>query len=83
MTIYIKKLGVYLAMQYTGNNFKEIKEYFEDTSGVISSYMDGMLKLDTEHGRLAVRNGEYIVQDVLHKYSVCRKDDFEELYEAV
>lgn len=79
---YYKTNHVYTIKKYDGKNLQELKEFFRDF-GAIQAYVDGMLSVDTPHGRLTVRIGEYIAQDHNHNYRVCTAQEinanFEEL----
>ncbi len=71
------------AIQYNGNNLEEIRESLNDSAGQIQPYMDGMLKVDTQHGRLAIRVQEWIVKDDEKCYMVYSNNEFQQLYDEV
>lgn len=68
------------AIEYDGVNIEEIREYLSDVHTQISPWIDGMLRIDTEHGRLTVRKGEMITKDFLGNFFVYTKGKFEKLF---
>ena len=81
--ITVRKIASEIAVQYNGYNFHELKKQLEDNAGQIQYYIDRMLKVDTQHGRLAVRIEEWIVKNGIDCYQVYSNDEFKALFEEV
>lgn len=82
--IVARKQFPVLSICYDGENYDEIIQYFSEPFGSMSvpiqHFIDGMLRIDTQHGRLTVRKGEFIVRECLDRYSVFTPDNFNECF---
>ena len=76
----MRKMCSESAIQYDGRNLDAIRETLWDMASQIQPYVDGMLKVDTQHGRLAVRVGEWILKDDENCYSVYSNNEFNALF---
>lgn len=76
----MRKLCSENAVQYDGNNLEEIRNVLCDMASQIQPYVDGMLRVDTQHGRLAVRVQEWILKDDQNCYSVYSNNEFNALF---
>lgn len=89
---YRKKPVVIEAMQWNGNNLKEVMEFIEsefkyetNTSYATNKfvYFDGRLLLHTLEGTMQVSFGDYIIKGVKGEFYPCKPDIFEETYEEL
>lgn len=77
---YRKKPVVIEAIQWTGENLKEILEFAN------SSYLDKdnyTLKIDTLEGTMTADRGDYIIKGVNGEFYPCKEDIFNKTYEIV
>lgn len=89
---YRKKPVVIEAIQWTGDNLKEVIEFtgwhesarkkwtWEEYEQIVAR--DG-LKIFTLEGTLTARPGDYIIRGIRGEFYPCRSDIFEEIYEPV
>lgn len=76
---YIKKPISIEAIQWTGNNYEEIKEFMGNTPSYVNSSNE--LIIPTLEGNMHAIEGSYIIRGIQGEYYPCRKDIFEEIYE--
>jgi len=74
-----KKPVIIDAIQWTGNNFKEIQDFCR--AGFILS--GDQLKIKTLEGIMTASKGDWIIQGVTKEYYPCKPDVFKETYEPV
>ncbi|MBA7659490.1 hypothetical protein ES703_67471 [subsurface metagenome] len=81
-----KKPVVVEAIEWTGDNFDEVKKFVGDcalhtelTTIVVLPYFTGGLNTLPEGSRVVA--GEWIVKDVMGEFYPCSKDIFDALYE--
>ena len=72
-----KKPVVIEALQWTGNNFKEIKEFCP--SAILD---EGQLCIHTLEGLMYAQLNSWIIRGVKGEYYPCRGDIFYETYDA-
>ena len=75
---YRKKPVEVEAVQWTGENWQEIKDF----AGSDVSF-DGRLYVFTLEGTLKVDIGDYIIKGVKGEFYPCKPDVFEKTYEPV
>ena len=76
---YRKKPVVIKAIQYTGINVDELKEFVGDQLGVL----DGIPFIKTLEGNMYFNVGAYIIQGVQGEFYPCKDDIFLATYEEV
>ena len=74
---YKKKPIVIEAMQYTGKNYKEIKEF---CSRDVYKAADNMLEIVTLEGNHFATSGDYIIKGVQGEHYPCKPDIFKATY---
>lgn len=81
MAKYRKKPVVIEAVQWTGDNLKELKQM----EGFNESYdlYCGELKIKTLEGIMTASVGDYIIRGVNGEFYPCKPDVFEKTYEIV
>ena len=81
MAKYRKKPMVIEAVQWTGNNLKELKQM----EGFNESYdlYCGKLRIKTLEGIITVSVGNYIIRGVNGEFYPCKSYIFEKTYEIV
>ena len=72
-----KKPVVVEAIQWTGENFAEIKVWSGDVGLV-----DGVLCVSTLEGQMVAAVGDYIIKGVNGEFYLCKPDIFHKTYEA-
>lgn len=77
---YRKKPVEVSAIQWTGHNNKEVRDF---TGGNVKPALSGRVYIDTLEGRLEIKPGDYIIRGVKGEYYPCKPDIFEATYEAV
>lgn len=77
--LYIKKPIPVEAIQWTGENFEEIKEFMRDVHIFMTTREE--LVIPTLEGDMKALPGSYIIKGVKGEYYPCRRDIFEETYE--
>ena len=80
---YRKKPVVIKALQWTGNNIKEIKEFSGDNTECDSTPHGIRLMCRTLEGHLIVSAGDFIIEGVNGEFYPCKPDIFEKTYEEV
>ena len=80
---YRKKPVIIEAIQWTGLNKEEIDIFsnFEIIEATIAGIQ--MLEIYTLEGVMKAHVGDYIIKGVKGEFYPCRKDIFEETYEAI
>jgi hypothetical protein len=81
---YRKKPVVIRAIQWTGDNRKEIFD-FCDKCYFNTSFETGELhlKIQTLEGNMEASEGDYVIQGVQGEFYPCKPDIFEKTYEFV
>ena len=78
---YIKKPIAVEAIQWTGDNFQEVREFMNDAHVVITMYDD--LIIPTLEGDMKAPKDSWIIRGPMGEYYPCRREVFEETYEPV
>ena len=78
---YIKKPIPVEAIQWTGDNFQEVREFMNDAHVVITMYDD--LIIPTLEGDMKAPKDSWIIRGAMGEYYPCRREVFEETYEPV
>ncbi len=78
---YIKKPIPVEAIQWTGNNFPEMRAFMHDAHTFIT--MHNELVIPTLEGEMRAAVGSYIVRGIEGEYYPCRQDIFEKTYEPM
>lgn len=77
-----KKLPVTIeAVQWTGQNYCEIKNFCDSGSYVF--YCDDNLMISTLEGNMCASIGDFIIRGVDGEYYPCKPDIFKKTYEKV
>jgi hypothetical protein len=79
MPKYKKKPVIIEAIQWTGNNVKEVQEFIGNNGYVKGDYVD----IGTLEGLMAASVGDYIIKGVKNEIYPCKPDIFEQTYEYV
>jgi hypothetical protein len=79
MAKYRKKPVIIEAIQWTGNNVKEVREFIGYNGFVKGDYVD----IGTLEGPMAASLGDYIIKGVKNEIYPCKPDIFEQTYEYV
>ena len=75
---YIKKPVAIEAVQWTGSNIKEMKEFYPKS---FSSPMRGnILEIHTLEGEMTAQVGDYIIKGIQGEFYPCKPDIFEKTY---
>lgn len=83
---YRKKPIPIKALQWTGTNAKEVKEFVGKDIEFVYPTMDDSVVIATLHtleGDMNVLLGAYIIQGVKGEFYACKEDVFKETYEEV
>ena len=89
---YRKKPVVVEAIQWTGINLTEIKEFVGDSliyDIIDTAWQAGagiphvIMRIETLEGTLQVSKGDYIIKGVQGEFYPCKPDIFEKTYEMV
>lgn len=75
---YRKKPVIVEAIQYTGDNIEEIKDFCKDCSVLFDS-----LIIFTLEGRMKASINDYIIKGVNGEFYPCKPDVFEKTYELI
>ena len=79
---YIKKPIAVEAIQWTGDNFQEVREFMNDAHVVITMYDE--LIIPTLEGDMKAPKDSWIIRgEPYHEYYPCRREVFEATYEPV
>jgi len=84
MTKYRKKPVVIEAVQWTGENFDEIKEFCPNLvyHGTVGEE-NGCLIIETLEGGMRASIGDWIIKGVKGEFYPCKPDIFEQDFEVV
>ena len=77
MAKYRKKPVVIDAIQWTGENRQEIREFARNCVDFVSD----TVIIDTLEGTMRADEGDYIIRGIQGEYYPCKPDIFEETYE--
>ena len=81
---YRKKPVIIEAVQWTGDNRKEIFDFCEKSFFSLGNgSSDIQLKISTLEGIMTASIGDYIIKDVDGKFYLCKPDIFKKTYEFV
>lgn len=75
---YRKKPVVVEALQYTGNNVEEIKQFCPNCTNLFDN-----LIIPTLEGRMRVSVGDYIIKGIIGEYYPCKEKVFNDTYETI
>lgn len=75
---YRKKPVVIEAIQYTGENPTEIKEFVGENCRINK---DGFIFIHTLEGDMSVCNGDFVIKGVNGEFYPCKPDIFDKTYE--
>lgn len=78
---FIKKPIEVEAIQWNGDNFKEVREFMSDSHVIITMYDE--LVIPTLEGDMKAPIGSWIIRGMAGEYYPCRREIFEETYEQV
>lgn len=78
---YIKKPIPIEAIQWTGDNVKEILDFMSSNCPIFSS--NGEITINTLEGKMNAPLGSYIIKGVDGEFYPCRKEIFETSYAKV
>ena len=78
---YRKKPIVIEAIQYNGNNKREIYHFV--FGGVIISIIENRIKIPTLEGDMWVDIGDWIIKGIHGEFYPCKPDIFKKTYEIV
>lgn len=81
MAKYRKKPVEIEAVQWTGSNVDEIKEFVG--KALDFGYIDGSFKIATLEGTMTASRGDFIIKGVQGEFYPCKPDIFEQTYELV
>lgn len=76
---YKKKPIVIKAVQFTGENYKEVEEFVGQPLYI--SY--GMVAIPTLEGIMRCKPGNYVIKGVKGEFYPCDKEIFEQTYEEI
>ena len=80
----IKKPEIVEAIQYTGDNYDELRIFSGQRIGKpLIQYEPEEIVLKTTLGGYVVHVDDFVIKDVRGNYFVCRPETFEEIYEIV
>jgi len=83
MPKYRKKQVVIEAMQWTGDNTKEIKAFCPDASMALEYYNPGKLYVYAVEGGHYASYNDFIIKGAKGEFYPCKPDIFGETYEKV
>lgn len=78
---YVKKPIPVEAIQWTGDNFDEVREFMSDSHVIITTYNE--LIIPTLEGDMKAPKESWIIRGTKGEYYPCRGDVFKETYEPV
>jgi hypothetical protein len=79
MPAYIKKPVVIEAIQWTGDNWKQIDDFI--TVKHYTYPKEGYISIPTLEGLMQANKGDYIIKGVQGEFYPCKPDIFEATYE--
>ncbi|MBO7171336.1 MAG: hypothetical protein J6V52_00040 [Bacteroidaceae bacterium] len=88
MAKYRKKTVELEAVQWTGENIQEIKDFAGEYAhvyelAVLEKKLTASLEIETPAGLMSARIGDYIIKVVNGEFYPCKPDIFEKTYERV
>lgn len=81
MAKYRKKPVVIEAVQWEGNNEKEMKDFIN--MELVTEYNGDVLVIETLEGTMRAEKGDYIIKGVHGEFYPCKPDIFHKTYELV
>lgn len=78
--------GISMAMQWTGTNIEELKEFACDsltycgTAWNVERRHQIIAEIETVGGKQFLHIGDYIIKNSLGKFHICKPDIFEDTY---
>jgi len=79
-----RKLPVEIeAMQYTGDNLQDIKDFMQKDFLILPKYEKDVLIIHTLEGDIEASEGDYIVKGIDGEFYPCKPTIFEKTYEKV
>ena len=78
---FVKKPISIEAIQWTGDNFNEVREFMSDSHVIVTMYNE--LIIPTLEGDMKAPKESWIIRGAMGEYYPCRRDVFEETYEPV
>ena len=79
---FVKKPVKVRAVQWTGNNYKEIDDFVGHISFPYSFDRDTLI-IETLEGNHYARKGDWIIHGTNGEFYPCKPDIFEKMYEEV
>lgn len=76
---YVKKPVTIEAVQWTGDNIDEIREF----AGDVVSYEDSVMHLSTLEGTVVASVDDYIIKGINGEFYPCKPDIFVRTYDGV
>lgn len=76
---YRKKPVEVHALQYTGNNIRDIITF----TGGLAKIVNGNLEISTLEGTMVASIGDYIIMGINGEFYPCKEDIFNKTYEEV
>lgn len=76
---YVKKPVTIEAVQWTGDNIDEIREF----AGDVVSYEDSVMRLSTPEGTVVASVDDYIIKGIDGEFYPCKPDIFVRTYDGV
>ena len=83
--IYQKKPVLIEAIQYTGDNFDEIKEFVGDSyyENVDEHHLTLNIGIKTLEGDMAISLFDYVIKGVNGEFYPCKSDIFKKTYDEI
>lgn len=81
MPKFRKKPVIIDAIQFTGNNHKEVYEFANNSEHIMGDR--DQLIIETLEGAHRANPGDYIIRGVAGEYYPCKPDIFAQTYEAI
>ena len=82
MKQYVKKPIPVSALQWTGKNIDEIKEFCTDSNGYVKCFTSGKtLWIQTREGQLKADFGDYIMRGIEGEFYPCGEQIFNKTYD--
>jgi hypothetical protein len=78
MPMFRKKPVVIEAIQYTGNNYKEVAEFMQRT---VTWFEGESLEIKTLEGVMTAGIGDWIIKGIKGEFYPCKDDIFRRTYE--
>ena len=84
MKTFVKKQVQIQAIQFTGENIKEIEEFVgKPLPTVMASDVDTQLIISTLEGDMKASKGDYIIKGIKGEFYPCKPDIFKSIYNLV